>query len=424
MAVRMRIVSLESMPLPDAEPAVSHARMIVQTGNGAPVIPVARLTQTTRYLSPIATPAFVRKLETGKFGRIAPITDTEDALPRRVTTEYELADAPQQDPGTGGMVTRRIVFSLHRADQGTDPVKGHEQTELALTIEDFEPALVASSSTDADQHSQVAQSKAQFQKETILLEPLTAAGPTEFALLVPFRFSGHGGWGVAAIVDLAPGSDDPRHRDLLDRTYAELGRSIPTVATPTTLPTAEEPTLRTALANLSVLSEQRQTLVFLSDQTAAALCLESAMASDAPLLSRLCGRISRQSASTPMDRASVGWMLDHEALSFLAELSTSQKLPPELATVLTLYAGEAGRHDASMEEVLRGLTSRADLEARLIGENLIFLEDGSPASRVRAFDWLAARGRAPAGYDPLGSPRQRRAAMDKAIASGTAGGAP
>jgi len=35
------------------------------------------------------------------------------------------------------------------------------------------------------------------------------------------------------------------------------------------------------------------------------------------------------------------------------------------------------------------------------------------ASRVRALDWLAARGLAPAGYDPLGDPAQRRAALEK-----------
>jgi hypothetical protein len=52
------------------------------------------------------------------------------------------------------------------------------------------------------------------------------------------------------------------------------------------------------------------------------------------------------------------------------------------------------------------------------------LEDSSPASRVRAFDWLTARGRAPAGYDPLGTPRQRRAALEHGLSTAAAGGAP
>ena len=40
-------------------------------------------------------------------------------------------------------------------------------------------------------------------------------------------------------------------------------------------------------------------------------------------------------------------------------------------------------------------------------------ELASPALRVRAYDWLADRGQAPPDYDPLASPRARRAALEK-----------
>ena len=39
------------------------------------------------------------------------------------------------------------------------------------------------------------------------------------------------------------------------------------------------------------------------------------------------------------------------------------------------------------------------------------------AARVRAFEWLGARGLAPAGYDPLASRQERRAALDAAMAA-------
>jgi hypothetical protein len=58
--------------------------------------------------------------------------------------------------------------------------------------------------------------------------------------------------------------------------------------------------------------------------------------------------------------------------------------------------------------------TRAEFENRIMAENIIFLEDNSPASRVRAYDWLKARGKAPAGFDPLGPARERRIALDKA----------
>jgi hypothetical protein len=46
----------------------------------------------------------------------------------------------------------------------------------------------------------------------------------------------------------------------------------------------------------------------------------------------------------------------------------------------------------------------------------VYLEDASPAARVRAYDWLNGKNLAPAGYDPLGSNKDRRAALDKATA--------
>jgi hypothetical protein len=51
------------------------------------------------------------------------------------------------------------------------------------------------------------------------------------------------------------------------------------------------------------------------------------------------------------------------------------------------------------------------LAKKLTAENRILLEDASPASRLRAYDWLAVRGLAPAGFDPFGSLAERRAAL-------------
>ena len=55
-----------------------------------------------------------------------------------------------------------------------------------------------------------------------------------------------------------------------------------------------------------------------------------------------------------------------------------------------------------------------DFRARVIAENRILLEDNHPAARVRAYDWLAARGEAPDGYDPLGDEPSREAALERA----------
>jgi hypothetical protein len=148
-------------------------------------------------------------------------------------------------------------------------------------------------------------------------------------------------------------------------------------------------------------------------------------------LEKLANTIAQQAAasSQPHTSAALSWLLDHAAFELLvlsdapsnssagSGAGASTPLPPELKAVLTVYAGEPARHSGSLDEIAQQSTSRQDLENRLTAENLVFLTDSSPASRVRAFDWLKARGLAPAGFDPLGSGKQRREALDKALPS-------
>ena len=63
-----------------------------------------------------------------------------------------------------------------------------------------------------------------------------------------------------------------------------------------------------------------------------------------------------------------------------------------------------------------GVLGQRDEHLRLVEENFIYLEDISPASRSRAFDWLAARDLAPSGYDPLAPIETRREALERADA--------
>jgi hypothetical protein len=94
-------------------------------------------------------------------------------------------------------------------------------------------------------------------------------------------------------------------------------------------------------------------------------------------------------------------------------------MPDELASILTVRTGQAGRSSGTLEEALSNASSQQDMSNRLAAENYIFLEDSSPAARVRAYDWLTMNHLAPAGYDPLGLPQDRRAALDKVEAGTT-----
>jgi len=107
----------------------------------------------------------------------------------------------------------------------------------------------------------------------------------------------------------------------------------------------------------------------------------------------------------------LGFELDRNALSIMADKSAVGSLVPELTSVLLIHTGEVGRHPDTIKEILRGTGNRTDLHSRLIAENLIELEDNSPAARVRAYDWLKEAGKAPANFDPLGDAASRRTAL-------------
>ena len=105
-----------------------------------------------------------------------------------------------------------------------------------------------------------------------------------------------------------------------------------------------------------------------------------------------------------------------------APLERSASELAALQGILLRHAGEPARYPRLVDTLLGVSVDAADLEARLVAENRAFLEDSRPAARVRAYDWLAARGLAPEGFDPLGTSKARRAALEPAASAAGANG--
>ena len=97
-----------------------------------------------------------------------------------------------------------------------------------------------------------------------------------------------------------------------------------------------------------------------------------------------------------------------------APLERSASELAALQGILLRHAGEPARYPRLVDTLLGVSVDTADFDLRLVAENRAFLEDSRPAARVRAFDWLTARGLAPEGFDPLGSSKSRRAALEPA----------
>jgi hypothetical protein len=217
-----------------------------------------------------------------------------------------------------------------------------------------------------------------------------------------------------AMIDETPPSEADDFPAIYARAQDNVKASPPDGAVPAAWqPRPNWTSLDAALAALSTGS--RAALSQAATEAGAPLCGELALSADDATAQRIAQRIRAKFAGpTTQSNEAVAWAMDSACIDLLAEMEAAGPLPPEVMTVLSVHAGETGRSAGTLAELARSVSSVAEFEQRVAAENYIDLEDNSPAARVRAFDWLRARKLAPAGYDPLGPPRQRRAALDKA----------
>ncbi len=193
--------------------------------------------------------------------------------------------------------------------------------------------------------------------------------------------------------------------------------------------TADEGFLRQVLSAFSALraeGSRRSALVFLADAADASLAGDLALLSDETQLAAIAARVdegSRDVSALVAGGGGLAWLLERSALFVLATRAAETALPPELSAVLLRHTGEAGRYPSLLLELASDCASVTELNERLVSENRITLEDSAAAARVRAFDWLAVRGAAPAGFDPLAPLAERRTALARAEAEAAAAAA-
>jgi hypothetical protein len=462
-AVRLDVewLAVERLPEPSGEksdagltPLGTAARLVLATRDRQPVLSVSRLTATAGWATGNAAAALAADLRGGKYGQTASMLKQQTALPPEITLDLRTV------PGAGGVGASQVpvveLFVQHvppvRSGAAAAPAKPAATAptqgalELALAVQDFatpieeqhEPAMNAPADPKKAKGGAKSPPPAALPpkpppqnvltREVAVLPPLKlAAGEQQVVVVVPSYFVGSAAKGLAAVVRVTPAGDDPATQKLIAAAIADVRRQGDVAtgkgAAGATSQPAVWPGYESALAMLDRADARRRVLVYLAGQTNAKLCGDVALVADDATLQQLAAdaRASAAASKPPYTPEALGWLLDRACLAWCARLSGENRLPPELAAVLSTYAGEAGRRPASLEEMLRAANSRASLDARLVSENLIYLEDSSPSARVRANDWLAARNRAPAGYDPLGPTRERRDALERALEAAAAG---
>jgi hypothetical protein len=390
LALRVSFIAMTTMPVGNMESIGAHARLITVTQGDMPVLPATRLTNQTQVaMNEDGAAKLVEQIHARHFGPAAEIRSIVTAAPPGTTAALSISSG-----------ARRLAVELSQPAKTAPPASASATTRaidkylrVALVMEDQSPL-----------------------RELVLLEDLTIEQPRRLLLATPFQFDGVSpAWAVAIIIEASHGSDDAAHVEALAQAMEQVRASVAQASDRPQIGPIESDEWaghRSAIEQLSRPGNRRAAMIFLADRTGAPICSDVALSADDALLAALATKIAERLKS-PSD--SPGLLLDLCALELLAQLGNDNKLPQEMNSVLVLHCGEAGRHVSSMEEATRGVATRQDLTNRLVAENLIYLEDNSPAARVRAFDWLQAMRRGPAGFDPLGSNQQRREAIEKAL---------
>jgi hypothetical protein len=417
IAVSVRLVAMEQ-PLPAdlLKPIDPGVRLIVSNRADTPVVPVMHLTRGIRWSGggqnggsnggdnrDVAQ--LESKLAAGALSRSAEMQTVDLAVPPGVTAVLAACD---QHPGTTG-TKRGIELSLH-----AEPSPADHQLQLSIAVED---------------HA----------RELAVLQSIPVTEATSIALMIPFRYSDGRSQAVLALIHASPGTESPELQAALARCAADLARSASEASARSTRPApgaAALPGFEASLAALEEPGSRRAGLVYLASETDAPVCGDCALVCDDMTLGQLAQQVRQRAtttaATTQPTTESLGWALDAAALSLMSELQSDNKLPPELLAVFIRHAGQAALNGGLVQEIVSGAGARMDFEQRVQAENFVALEDSSPGARVRAFDWLSAQGKAPGDYDPLASPKERRAALSKALdamasqtsAAGTSGGKP
>lgn len=425
LAIRVQVRALSSMPT-TGDPLGAQARLVFASQGGVPVLPSTRLTTGARLLVDAALSQATTAPTTD--GASAEFGDLRAALPAGATCVFQLEDSAPA--GATSLEARRVILQVSRPAAGSSTQPRADRVQIAVVLDDEAPLPSDRQARDlpgvGEQSGESKppprpQPKRGFQREVAITDEFELSGAARFALFLPFRLTGGTAQAVMFTIDVQPGSSDGEHQRALAASLDRIAKSVEAVRAGSAMTSSEQSTLqgvRSALDAVSSRTGTRAALVFAAEQTAAALCADAALVADDDALEALAGAISSDSTiRAASNLQATGWLLDRATLALLTTLLNDGKLPVEMNAVLIRHTGEAARHAGSLEELLRTSGNRADFVNRVIAENYIYLEDNAPSARVRAFQWLTQVNRAPAGYDPLGPVRQRRAAIESALSS-------
>ncbi|MBK7878342.1 MAG: hypothetical protein IPJ77_22025 [Planctomycetes bacterium] len=395
--VRVRVLYLERA-LDLGVPLDRASRLIASRAGDAPLQPTARLAMAARRVDP---------------DELAAALARAGAPRRRVCAEFTSALL--------GGATREVALEAGGGRAG--PSTGIELARAAVVGAPVELAVRFEADVEVrDEDAEGAPPRRMPWSELVLLDAALDAAHPRATLHLPDPFSPPSlGPRGAFVVDIELVADAPERAQLVAAALEgarAAERSADERAARVEEREARAKERRNALESLALAPNRRAALVFLAGATRASFCGDLALVADDAALVELVDALTRDAGSNDAlagDETALGWHLERGAWVFVeAKLGGDGAVPAELSGLALRRAGEVARSSGAIEDLLATSRSARELEARFVEENLAYLEDVHPAARVRAFDWLAARGVAPEGYDPLGSREERARALERA----------
>ncbi len=426
------LLYLEDLPPLGVSPLAPRADLVADLRGGAPLLPSASLGADADILVGSPAASFLTDLRGGASGRWLALAGGPTALPAGSTYALDaLALEAVPDPvdflgefSDRGPIPRRVGLRLGHPSAGG-------ALRVALVLQDLDPEQ------ESLRLQQLAEAGAAAplppmapEDELVRMELLRVAdsydpGMGALVLIVPSPFAGGNGRAFALVVEprtaeesTIGGEKGPSKvaASALARAAASSERAsrAATLEAPSTSETQgiELEAALTAMQNGS----PRSALLLLTERTGAALAGDLAITLTRSDLQAMAGSLFEEQTPAQLARTprSVPLTLERAAYSLLLGRALEGSIQPEQASLLHLHTGALGPFPDALKEILRQASDLADLESRLTAENLTFLEDSSSASRLRAHDWLRARGRSIEGFDPLAERDARRAVLEAA----------
>jgi hypothetical protein len=400
LLVSIQPIWLKVEPSTSLLPVATRGRLSTRQGADVPLTPTADLAARARLGLGDEADAVLKSIEAGTPDTTLVDPAQEIALAAGQTVEWTLA------VDRGGDGERIISLRIGRES-------GSSSLQWSLRLKDSIVAQVENETLSA----KAFELRTLNRHEQIELDPISIAEANHVALLVATptartRADRRPAQAVALRLFVREPSADQDIAAAVDRSNT----AVTSPFRPARID-AVAAALESALVAAVDPARRRQAMSFVATSGRADIAADLMLVADDAWLTDFADalRAARASSTQTWNADTLGWAMDRVALNRVAHAAASGKLTGELRGVLLVHAGVAGRNPSGLDELARLSTGRADFVARVQAENMIGLEDSSPATRVRAFDWLMQNNTPLAGYDPLGSPRDRAAAIESAL---------